>query len=128
MVGVRPQRGAASGGQQRSVGAAESSTARMAISDCARAQPSGSWRSRSIGRGASPPADRRSCVRSCGACSEMAGSCAAHAATRDGRIAFCFHSVVYVQLSDHVRMATAYETNDMCTCDVFVSFRDFVIE
>ena len=44
---------------------------------------------------------------------------------RDGRLAFCFHSVgLFMAMSIRAGMANAYETDEMCTFDVFVSFLD----
>ena len=81
-----------------------------------RAARSGRSRSRCIGRGASPPTARRSCVRSC------AYACAGRAARWPDRVVRLLCCAC--AMSDHVCMATAYETNDMCTCDVFVSSPD----
>ena len=116
MVKVRPQRGVASGGQRRSIGAAESRTELTAGSERARAQQSGRWRSRSTGRGASAPPDRRSCARS------FTRARAAHAARWRDRVSFslCW----FMAMSIRAGMANAYETDEMCTFDVFVSFLD----
>ena len=45
----------------------------------------------------------------CGACSHMSGSC------------FHFTLLCMCAMSENVRMANAYKTNEMCTCDGFVS-------
>ena len=71
-------RGAASGGERRSHGAARSIAAPQAARGRAQAPPSGRSRARCFARGASPPADRRSCALRC------TRTCAGEAAARRG--------------------------------------------
>ena len=78
MPKVRPRRGAASGGERRSHGAARSIAALQAARGRAQAPPSGRSRARCFARGASPPADRRSCALRC------TRTCAGEAAARRG--------------------------------------------
>ena len=78
MPKVRPRRGAASGGERRSHGAARSNAAPQAARGRAQAPPSGRSRARCFARGASPPADRRSCALRC------TRTCAGEAAARRG--------------------------------------------
>ena len=78
MSEVRPHRGAASGGERRSHGAARSIAAPQAARGRAQAPPSGRSRARCFARGASPPADRRSCALRC------TRTCAGEAAARRG--------------------------------------------
>ena len=119
MPEVRPQRGAASGGKRRSHGAAESMAAPQAASCRARAAPSGRSRARSIARGASPHAGRRSCAL------RSTRACAGDAAARRGWPPLCWD--LFCACTEWRGTPVWSPHGEMWSRDVFVSLRELVI-
>ena len=119
MLEVRPQRGAASGGKRRSIGAAESMALPHAASCRTQAPSSSCSRTRSFGRGASPRANRRSWALRC------TRACAGDAAARRGWPPLCWD--LFCACTERRGTPVWSPHGEMWSRDVFVSLRELVI-